>query len=432
VLGVLIFIHELGHFAVAKWVGVRVEKFSLGFGKKIFGFKRGDTEYLVSMLPLGGYVKMAGDEPDEEREGASYEFLSKTVFERAAIVVAGPIMNIVLAAILMVCPYIIGVAVEKYMTEPVKVSWMEKGSLAEKSGIKLGDTIDKVNGETVNVWADYFNFLASGETVETVTVQRDLGTKLIKIPAQEASSYVHFGIHPFTLPKVGGLQGGMPAANAGIEVGDVVVAIDGEAVATWSEMAEIISSKGGQDVVLTLSRNGKTLSKPIIPKLNEKLNKGFIGITPYSEMRTVSYPVSVSVSKGMRDFKNMSLAVFKFLKTLVSGEKEAFKNLGGPIMIYQVTGVVAKSGFTSLLKFMGFLSLQLGILNLFPIPVLDGGHLLFYGIELVRRKPISQKKQELVQNVGMALLLFMIVAVSYNDIIRAQFFDKLLEWAKSL
>ena len=134
VLGVLIFIHELGHFAVAKWVGVRVEKFSLGFGKKVFGFKRGDTEYLVSMLPLGGYVKMAGDEPDEDREGAPYEFLSKSVLERAAIVVAGPLMNVVLAAVLMVLPYIIGVSIEKYMVEPVKISWMDKGSLAEKSG----------------------------------------------------------------------------------------------------------------------------------------------------------------------------------------------------------------------------------------------------------------------------------------------------------
>jgi len=549
VLGVLVFIHELGHFVVAKFVGVRVEEFSLGFGKKLIGVKRGDTEYRINLLPLGGYVKMAGDEPGEERKNAPDEFLSKSVKERSAVIFAGPFMNMVLAIMLMVLPYFIGISVEKYRTEPVKAYWVESESIAKKIGMHIGDTITKMNGTTIKNWDSYFDVLSTDKKITSVTVLRDGKIAHISIPQkiQEEEIKFHFqlGVHPYTEPKVGGLRVGMPAAEAGLKIGDVIKAVNDKPVLHWNEMATVISAKGGKEIILTVERDGKSLTVPITPKIENKgveniaeiisvgvkpverwsdvaatisaagkketilltlkrkgklftlpittdfekiannnfvgiisangkavtnwselsgivssgdaenivlklkrkenvfeiyvtpkldknINKGFIGITPYHEKSTVKYSFLTSVEKGIHDFKHLTVATFGFLETLVRGERGAFKNLGGPIMIYQVTGVVAQSGFTQLLKFMGFLSLQLGILNLFPIPVLDGGHLFFNFIELIRKKPIAYRKQEIVQNIGMALLLVMIAAVSYNDILRTQVFQKCFSWFKGL
>ncbi len=423
VLGVLIFIHELGHFSVAKLVGVRVEKFSLGFGKKLLGFKSGDTEYLLCILPFGGYVKMAGDEPGEERENKPYEFLSKSVKERAAIVLAGPIMNIVLAIVLMVLPYSMGVAVEKYRVQEVKVSWLDSNSIAAGAGVRIGDVVTGINGQKVSTWNAFYAALDSVKDVKTIDVFRDGINTTLSVPKDKTSDGVHmtFGIQPMVEPRVGVLQEGMPAVEAGLKVKDLIVAVDGVSIKHWNQLSKMISSRGGTEAILTVDRGGRVFEVPIKPKFDKKAERGLIGITPFRDMTNVRYSFIESAKKGFGDFTHLTYLTFDFLKKLVQGKDEAVKNLGGPIRIYQVTGAVAKTGFTYLLKFMGFLSLQLGILNLMPIPVLDGGHLFFYALEAVRKKQLAYKKQEFVQNIGMILLLLMMIIVTYNDIVEIFF-----------
>lgn len=420
VLGVMIFFHELGHFLVAKKIGVRVEKFSLGFGPKLVGFKKGETEYLVSAFPLGGYVKMTGENPDEETTGAEYEFSSRTVAERAGIVTAGPGMNLILAFLFLSFVFMLGRQIPQYLTLKPVIGWVENGSLAQQVGLEVGDLIKKINSQPVTTWEEVFTTLATNPQGEfRFDIDRG-GTLFTKtIPAQKAgeAEAASLGIAQYTPPKVGGVTPGFPAEKAGLEVGDEITRIDDTPIDHWITLSEIIHASKDKNLRLEVLRDGRKFEVMVTPQYSPANDISLIGISAYTEMVIRKYNFLESFGQGFSEMGRLLYMTMDFLWKLINGAASP-QNLGGPIMIAKFAGTAAESGASDLLYFMGFLSLQLGILNLFPIPILDGGHLVFFLYETIRRKPLSLKKQEIAQQVGMLLLILLMSYVIYNDIMR--------------
>lgn len=425
VLGVLIFIHELGHFIVAKLGGVGVEKFSLGFGPRLAGFTRGETEYKVCVLPLGGYVKMVGESPDDEvsPELKERSFTNKPLSIRAAIVVAGSVMNLALAAVLLPLIFLIGISVPTYLDGPPVVGFVAPDEAAQKAGLRSGDLIVEANGKPVSNWEELgAHMVLNPEKAVKLKVQRDgSGVEITITPeVSEQTGAGIGGFYPPMLARIGGFSSGYPAEKAGLEVGDLIVAIDGIEIIHWAEMERIIHRSRGEEKVFTILRSGETFTVAIVPKLHEEMAIHLIGITRAEDVVFKRYGLIGAVKKGFHTATSMTSRLFMVIKGLILGDY-SLKTLGGPIMIAQVAGKAAESGVTDLLYLVAFLSLQLGIINLFPIPVLDGGHLVFYGIEFVRGKPLSDSVMSVAQNIGIALLLALMVVVTFNDI--ARFFN---------
>jgi len=433
VLGVLIFFHELGHFLVAKRAKVGVLKFSLGFGPKLVGVKRGETEYLLSALPLGGYVKMIGEDPgDESPEAADPErsFSKKSVGVRSLIILAGPLANLILPVVIF---WGIFTFVGQGFFLPVAGS-PEKGSSAAKAGLVAGDRIRAVDGKPIERWDQVeaaqrtsagkslvFTIERAGRTLD-VSVTPELH-KDKDIFGQEIDSW-DVGLHPFRSTQVQGLQTGMPAQQVGLQTGDRIVAVNGAHVADWDELADIIRVKPGQPVRISVLRDGRTLDVQVTPRAtrqqgpNGEEEIGLIGIlapAPDSQMRRLN-PVSAVWAGATKTADLSVLVVTGFVKLIQA--KISPKTIGGPILIAQMAGEVAKRGLVDLLSFTALLSINLAILNLLPIPILDGGHLFFSLIEWLRGKPVSLRKREIAQQVGMVLLVGLMVFAFYNDIFR--------------
>ena len=443
VLGILVFIHELGHFIIAKLSGVGVLKFSLGFGPKIFGIKRGETEYLISALPLGGYVKMVGEATGEEVNPVDNEksFANKPVIKRAAIVVAGPIMNLVLAFALLPFIYIIGVQIPAYLDKEPIVGYVVKGENADKAGLQKGDVIQSIDGKHIKNWEGLNSVIISNPNKAlNLNIKRNAEFQEITL-TPEASSQTGGGISGFfppMSPTVGGLIKGLPAEKAGLKIGDTILAVDGVKIDHWVELQQAIqnnksgvsglppnASAGGQELgvksaeekLFQVKRGNETFDVHIKPQWNENIKAYAIGISPLQETITMRYGPVRAVVEGVKKMGELTMLTFVIIKKLFVGEI-SIKTLGGPLMIAQVAGQAAESGLTALLSLMAFLSLQLGILNLLPIPVLDGGFLLFFGIEALRGKPLSEKVMTIAQNIGIGLLVLLMVFVTYNDVMR--------------
>ncbi|KAB0666210.1 RIP metalloprotease RseP [Oryzomonas japonica] len=369
VLGVLIFVHEFGHFLVAKLFNVRVEKFSLGFGPKLAGKKIGETEYLVSAFPLGGYVKMFGEGGFIEG-GESHHPASEDEEENSA-AVAGE-----------------AAAASRELTEEEKSrSFAHKPPLARIAIVMAGPVFNLVFA--------WFAFI----------VLCMLGV-------------------PSITPKIGEVLKDKPAAKAGIQKNDVVTAINGKAITHWEEVAEAIAAAKGKPVVVAIKRNAADLQFTILPEprisknlFGEKVNGFAIGVASAGEVVTEHFGPLQSVVKGtVQTGKVIEITVMSLVK--LAQRVVPLDTLGGPIMIAKMAGETAQAGGSSFLAFMALLSVNLGVLNLLPVPVLDGGHLFFFFWELVFRRPVSQKAREYAQQVGLMLLLGLMALAFYNDIIR--------------
>lgn len=420
VLGILIFIHELGHFTVAKLVGVGVEKFSLGFGPKILGFTRGETEYRISILPLGGYVKMTGESVDEEvsDEDKEKSFTHKPISRRAAIVVAGPIMNLVLAFVLLPIIYMIGVTVPAYLDLPAELGYVTQDEAAYKAGLRKGDIVEFVNNGRVKKWEDLITITAlSPERDLKIKYRRDgalIETTLTPEPSKSGAGIG--GFFPPMAPRVAAASKGYPAKDAGIKEGDLIQSIDGVEITHWAELEGMVSNSE-KPLVFVVEREGERHEFEITPQFNEEREVYMIGVSRSEDMVQKRYGPVKAIAQGFKSAFVMTVKLFEIIKGLIVGQY-SLKTLGGPIMIAQVAGQAAESGLVELIGLMAFLSLQLGIINLFPIPVLDGGHLLFFGIEFARGKPLSDKVISITQQIGIALLITLMVLVTYNDIFR--------------
>lgn len=421
VLGILIFIHELGHFVVAKLCGVGVEKFSLGFGPKLFGIKKGETEYRISILPLGGYVKMVGEAPGEEvsPEDRAKSFTHKPVSRRAAIVAAGPLMNLVLAAILLPIIFLIGIQVPAYLEKPAEIGYVVPNEAAAKAGIKQGDIITSADGKEIKNWEDLLAALAlnPGKPLN-IEVKRDgqaFNTSITPDTSKETGAG-YGGMFPPMKPVIGDVSKGYPAKDAGIKPGDIIISVNDKPVTHWAELETLVKKDGSKKEFL-IQRGNERLEFEITPKFNKDANAYLIGISRKDELVLKKYGLFGAIQKGVTASIDMTGKLFVVIKGLVFGQY-SLKTLGGPIMIAQVAGKAAESGISDVLSLMAFLSLQLGIINLFPIPVLDGGHILFFGIESIKGKPLSERFMSIAQQIGIALLIALMVLVTYNDLFR--------------
>jgi len=340
VLGILVFVHELGHFILAKKLGVGILKFSLGFGPKLIGKKIGETEYQIAVFPLGGFVKPLGEDPQEEikEEDRHRSLWAQPIWKRALIIGAGPFFNFFLAAVLF-------------------------------SSINL------------------------------------------------------FGI-PYYPSKIGEVSPGLPAEQAGLKKGDVILSIDGEELKKWDDLSKIIRNSKGKDLLLKVKRDGETLEIKVIPKpstqknlFGEEVPVFIIGIAPFDEIVVQKVGPFEAVGKGLSQtwfgIKLTVVGIIKLIQRVIPA-----KTIGGPILIAQLAGEQAKRGLLSLALFMAILSINLGVINLFPIPVLDGGHFLFLGLEAILRKPLNIKKMEIAQQIGLIFIILLMLFAFYNDVIR--------------
>ena len=417
VIGILVFVHELGHFIMAKRAGVRVEKFSLGMGPKVGGYKKGDTEYVISALPLGGYVKMAGENPDEEKTGAQDEFQAKTVWQRAKIAAAGSLTNIALAFIVMPFVFMIGVPAEG----PARVGFVEKGSPAERSGFKEGDVLEKINGRSIDGWTKALSLIAvNPESDVQVRIDRD-GEKMSFVLRPEVATEFKIGssgLVPDMLVEIGAITSGFPADKAGIRLHDKILAVDGKTIYHWNQFARSVRESSGKPMKFAIERDNRRTSVTV--SAIESSGTYVIGVQPFQNLVITKHGFFESLSLGFHKTIEVIDLTFITLKKLMTFSL-SIKTLGGPVMIAQMSGQAAEIGLSAFLGLLAMVSVSLGILNLLPIPVLDGGLLVFLGIEAVRKKPLSEKTMQIAQNVGAVLLIGLIVVVSYNDVMRVFF-----------
>ena len=429
VLGVLIFVHEAGHFLAARRVGVRVLVFSLGFGPKILKFTRGDTEYCVSAIPLGGYVKMAGENPDDPRSGKPDEFLSKSKWERFQILIAGPAMNILLAVVVLAIVLAQGTTVPAYRDEPPVIGSVVNGSPAQQVGLRRGDRIQTVAGDRVDTWADLLLAIAMRRPERDVDLEilRDGRpmTVTIKPTAEGRYEIGTIGVMPDTNPIVQSVIAGEIAEKIGLMAGDVILAVNGERMTTREQLIDAISRNGGREVTLTVRRASGEVTITGTPE--QRGDRGMMGF--YITEPTKSYTPGPLEAVRMSVEENIESSglIFRTLGGLFTGNTSV-KQLQGPVGIAQLSGEAAGGGWIPLLHLMAMLSINLGILNLMPVPVLDGGHIVILGLEGVARRDFSMQVKEKMLLAGFVVLMMLMVTVIYNDLTRISWIENLMPW----
>jgi len=428
VLGVLIFVHELGHFMMARWHGVLVLTFSLGFGPKLLKVRRGDTEYAISAIPLGGYVKMAGENPEDTRTGSDDEFLSKTKWQRFQILIMGPVMNLALAVVLTAVVLMQGADIPSFQDEPVIIGKVEAGSVAEKAGLRPQDRIIKVGRQDVPTW-DAFSMAVGTKAernVELVVLRDGREERVTVRPAATGRFEVgEVGILPDIYPFVSSVTAGAPAERAGLQTGDVILAINDERVVFSRDVVDIVSKNPDAPIDIRIRRGGQEHRVTVTPLREGSV--GRIGIGIGNETRTFVPGALEAIGLSVERNIEYSGMILKTLWGLVAGEVSP-RQLMGPVGIAQLSGESAQAGWVALFALMASISLNLGLLNLLPIPVLDGGHILIMSLEAVARRDFSMQVKEKMLLAGFVLLMALMVTVIYNDLTRISWIERLMPW----
>jgi len=428
VLGVLVFVHELGHFLAAKRVRIRVLKFQLGFNPTIISVRRGDTEYGIGALPLGGYVKMAGESPEEGSTGRSDEFLSKTKWERFQVLIMGPVMNLLLAFVLLAVVLYQGVEKGAYEDQPPVVGRVAAGSPASKADIRPGDRIVAVAGRDVRTWEDAL--LAIGQRanreIEIKLLRSGLETTRRVTPAVEGQSRVEFGqigVLPNGHPHVRSVQSGSAAEQAGLLIGDTVLGLDGEPVTFSYQLKEAIAKRPEQPITLDILRGGERMRVGATPAKNG--NEGLLGIGIGDDTVRIKPGFGEAIQLSVKKNVEYSHLILQTLIGLATRETSP-KQLMGPVAIAQLAGEAPD--FIATLTLMASLSLNLGLLNLLPIPVLDGGHIFIMALEGLARRDFSIRVKEKMLLAGFVVILTLMVTVIYNDLTRISWIERLMPW----
>ena len=429
VLGVLIFVHELGHFLAARRIGVRVLTFSLGFGPKLLKFRRGDTEYCVSAIPLGGYVKMAGENPEDARTGASDEFLSKNKWQRFQVLIMGPVMNLALALVVMAFVLYQGADVPAFTQQQVVVGTVEADSPAQKAGILPGDHIIQVGSVAVDTWEEFgLETVTKANRPVKLTIIRAGKTIEVEVVPTAVGKYEEgvTGVIPPLRPQVASVQPGEPAETAGLRGGDVILAVNAEKPIVHARVIEIIRANENKPLQFEIQRDGSTLTIPITPlKFGDSVRIG-------AQIRELE--VRIIQPNLLEAFKLSAQRNYDWAKLIVRTLAGLFtrdtpvKQLMGPVAIAGLSGEAAQAGWIQLFSLMAMISLNLGLLNLMPIPVLDGGHITILALEGLSRRDFSMKVKEKMLLGGFVLLLMLMVTVIYNDLARIQWIQKLIPW----
>jgi regulator of sigma E protease len=425
VLGFMILIHEFGHFAVAKLLGVRVEQFAIGFGKRLIGFRRGETDYRINILPLGGYVKMSGENPMDERTGDPAEFMSHSRFHRFLIAIAGPTMNILLAIFLLTTVYMVHYEYPVFLDKPAVIEGVKHDSAAARAGLQPGDRIAKVDGIENPTWEQLQPrvWLSANQPL-TITIQRGNQTfqKTIVPQPVTTSEVGSAGWYPEEPVVVGRVETDTPAAKAGIKEDDRIVAMDGQTLASIENMIERLQQSKDKPVDLTVIRGTQTLTfnlKPVLSKTEDPKEQRYrLGFLNKNETKVTTLPFTQALSLSLQQNKKYSLLILELAKKIVQ-RKVSLRAVSGPIGIAQDAGYAAQQkGWTPLMELTAGISLNLGIFNLLPIPILDGGVILFLLIEGLMRRDVSLRIKERVYQAAFVFLVLFAVMVIYNDLMK--------------
>ncbi|HEX7050276.1 MAG TPA: RIP metalloprotease RseP [Longimicrobiales bacterium] len=453
VLGVLIFVHELGHFITAKLVDIEVPRFSIGLGPKLWGFRHGETEYVISWLPLGGYVRMAGMEELEPLEGGKAEaeeqtgvagatdlgltaeteggrtpgprdFESKSLPARALVISAGVIMNILFAVLIFAAGALVwGIEIQPEARVPdLRPGELPPGAAALAS-VPAGTRIVGANGEAVDDWGDLRAILLTASSGPLTLRFEDAVPVTIQVPADDSAQIALVGaLDPGLPPVLGRVMEGGAGEAAGLRAGDRIRFAAGEPVQSWQELVEVVQSNPGRAIDLRVERDGRMLPVRVVPEADEvTLESGEgrvigrigVGVLIPRERPTLGG----AVVHGITRTRNVTALLVDFLGDLFTGEASP-RSLGGPIMIGQLSGQVARAGLDPFLDFMALISINLAVLNLLPIPVLDGGQLLFLAIEAVRGRALSYEQRLRLTQVGIVIVVAIMVWAIANDVLR--------------
>ena len=422
VLGVMILVHEFGHYAVAKLCGVRVDVFSLGFGKRLLGFRRGDTDYRISALPLGGYVKMAGENPMEARTGDPSEFLSHPRWQRFLIAIAGPAMNILLAIGIVTGIFMVRYSHDWYIDQPTLVGWVDENSPAAKAGIKPGDVITQIDGVANPTWEDTKTriTISSSQRIPVVLKRGDEIVNTTLIPeALGPDGAGEAGLEPAAGIVVDGIENNMPAYKAGIRQGDEIVAINGTPLHANRELTHLIQENKDKPVEISVMRAGKIEKYQMTPTLapdEQGVSRYRIGFWPGVRQHVDKLPFTQALSRSIDQNKKYAVLLIELVQRMVE-KKVSPKMMSGPIEIARYSGEAAREpGWTPLLLLMAGISLNLGIFNLFPIPILDGGVIMLLLIEGLMRRDISLHIKERIYQAAFVFLVLFAAMVIFNDI----------------
>lgn len=438
-LGALIFFHELGHYLVARWCGVKVLRFSVGFGRPLLKWTvgRDRTEWVLAVFPLGGYVKMLDEREGEvASEDLPRSFNRQSVWRRFAIVAAGPIANFLLAIVLYWGLFVAGT---EELKPRIALTEMSQ-SVARDAGVEDGDTVLAIDGVAVKSWTDLRWVLLRkvlDRDVATVHVRtpqqvetfRQMDFRGIRVDDDGGDLIARIGLQPWRpliQPVVGALLDGGAAARAGLQIGDRIVALGGQPLVSWGELVAGVRDRAGQPVDTVIERDGRRIEVVLVPDeaTVDGVRVGRIGVSAgeisglREEMFTiVSYGPLASLVKASAKTYETSVLTLKMIGRMLTGEV-SWKNLSGPVTIADYAGQTARLGLAHYLGFVALISISLGVLNLLPIPVLDGGHLLYYTIEILKGSPVSERVMQLGQQLGLVALALLMTFAFYNDIMR--------------
>lgn len=416
VFGILVFVHEFGHFFMAKLVGIRVDVFSFGYGKRLFGFKKGDTDYRVSLIPMGGYVKFPGEEVyEKEREVEPGDFMAAKRWQRLLTIVMGPVMNILLAIGLVAAINMVGAPVPVYQSQTPVIGWIEPDSPAAKTDLQIDDEILSIDGQRTETWSDV-ELAVGTKPKRTIKLEVKRGEEIFDVDLLTEGKTIHemgyAGFFAKILTEIKMLVPDAPAEKAGLKPNDVILEIDGRP-AYYFQFLEMIQNNPNVELNFRIRRGEEILEIPVTPRL--KGDTGEIGIAQVIESKEESLGFFTAFKQSVKDNVRLTFLVINFIKDLVTGEATA-RQLGGPIEIASLSYTALRMGVLAMMSWIALISLQLGIINLFPIPVLDGGQILVISLEGIFRRDFSPKVKQIVMQIGFAIFIVLIVFVILNDV----------------
>ncbi len=422
-LSFMVFIHEFGHFFVAKKLGVKVHTFSIGFGKKLITWKRGETEYAISAIPFGGYVAMAGESPEDGGYGNADEFRVKPIWVRFLIAIAGPAANVVFAFLILFGLYLNGVQEPKHS---MKVGEVDVGSPGEKAGLQRGDEVLKLNGKPVTGWESFMQDVAmeGGHPIPLEIRRSEQSLTLTMVPEINAKFGIALsGITGEAEVVVAKVMPGKPAEAAGLKLGDKIMAVDGIRIPSATALIEMVNGSKGESITISVVRDNQKLEIPIRPVMDESSKRYVVGIYPGLSVPTILVKRGVlgAMNKSVEKNAESATLVFKTLSGIILG-KIKLKALSGPIGIVQMIAGSLRQSVQKFLEFMALLNTNLAVLNILPLAITDGGVVMFLFLEWIRKKPLALSTQHMINRVGFSFFLLLFLFVTFQDILRIPWF----------